>query len=175
MYLPWRVLIYTFLNVPSNLDKCLLCELSYKNKKCFIATLYSSPSQSRKDFEKVFSNFAVVIKAISNQKDPISILIGNFNAQSSNWCKYDISNNEGVQIYYTTSTLHSIEQLICEPTHLISNSSSCTDVVFANHPKLVAASGTHPSLQSNCHLKLFSARLLIRLFIMKWICVMVSY
>ena len=135
MYLPWRVLIYTFLDVPSNLDECLLCELSYKNKKCFIATLYSSPSQSRKEFEKVFSNFVVVIKAISNQKDPISIIIDNYNTQSSNWCKYDISNNEGVQIYYATSTLHSLEQLICESTHIISNSSSCTDVVFANHPK----------------------------------------
>ena len=29
-----------FLGFPSNLDKCLLYELSYKNKKCFIATLY---------------------------------------------------------------------------------------------------------------------------------------
>ena len=26
-----------FLDVPSNLDECLLCELSYNNKKCFIS------------------------------------------------------------------------------------------------------------------------------------------
>ena len=56
-------------DVPSNLDKCLLCELSYKNKKCVIATLYRSPSQSREEFEKFLSNFEVLIKAISNQKD----------------------------------------------------------------------------------------------------------
>ena len=56
-----------FLDVPSNLDECLLCELSYKNKKCFIATLYHSPSQSREEFEKFLSNFEVLIKAISNQ------------------------------------------------------------------------------------------------------------
>ena len=36
-----------FLDVPSSLDKCLLCELSYKNKKCFIATLYCPPRQLR--------------------------------------------------------------------------------------------------------------------------------
>ena len=48
-----------FLDVPSNLDECLLCELSYKNKKCFIATLYRSPSQSRERFEKFLSNFEV--------------------------------------------------------------------------------------------------------------------
>ena len=62
------------------LDECLLCELSYKNKKCFIATLYRSPSQSREEFEKFLSNFEVLIKAISNQKDAISIIMGDLNA-----------------------------------------------------------------------------------------------
>ena len=55
-----------FLDVPSNLNECLLCELSYKNKKCFIATLYRSPSQSREEFEKFLDNFEVLIKSISN-------------------------------------------------------------------------------------------------------------
>ena len=59
-----------FLDVPSNLNECLLCELSYKNKKCFIATLYRSPSQSREEFEKFLDNFEVLIKSISNQKSP---------------------------------------------------------------------------------------------------------
>ena len=84
-----------FLDVPSNLDECLLCELSYKNKKCFIATLYRSPSQSREDFEKFHSNFEVLVKTISNQKDGISKTIDDFNARSSNWCKYGISNSKG--------------------------------------------------------------------------------
>ena len=55
-----------FLDVPSNLDECLLCELSYKNKKCFITTLYRSFSQSKEEFEKFLSNFEVLIKAILN-------------------------------------------------------------------------------------------------------------
>ena len=46
-----------FLDVPSQLDKCLLCELSYKNKKCFMAALYRSPSQSREEFGKFFLEF----------------------------------------------------------------------------------------------------------------------
>ena len=96
------------LHVPSNLDECLLCELSYKNKKCSLATLYNSPSQSREEFQKLFSNFEVLVKAISNQKDAISIIMSDFNARSSNWCKYDISNKEGVQIDSVTST-HGLE------------------------------------------------------------------
>ena len=70
-----------FSEVPSNLDECLICELSYKNKKCFITTLYRSTSQSRYEFEKFLSNFEVLIKVISNQKDAISIITGDFNAQ----------------------------------------------------------------------------------------------
>ena len=62
-----------FLDVPSNLNECLLCELSYKNKKCFIATLYRSPSQSRDKFEKSLSNFEILIK------DTISMIMGDFN------------------------------------------------------------------------------------------------
>ena len=45
--------------------------------------------------------------------------MGNFNVRPSNWCKYDISNNEGVQIDSVTST-HGLEQLISEPTHILS-------------------------------------------------------
>ena len=45
-----------FLDVTSNLNECLLCELSYKSKKCFIATLNRSPSQLREEFEKFTSN-----------------------------------------------------------------------------------------------------------------------
>ena len=47
--------------------------------------------------------------------------MGDFNARSSNWCKYDIFNNKGVQIDFATST-HGLEQLICEPSHILSNS-----------------------------------------------------
>ena len=153
-----------FLDVPSNLDDCLLCELSYKNKKCFIATLYCSPSQSRKEFEKFLSNFEVLIKAISNQKNvhkkskKISIIIADFNARSSNWCKYDYSNNEGVQIDSVTST-HGLQQLISEPTHILSNSSSCIDLTFTNQPNLVVDSGTHPSLHPKCHYQIIHCKI----------------
>ena len=101
-------LFVCFLDVPSNLDECLLCELSSKNKNCFIATLYCLLSQSREEFEKFLSNFEILMKVISNQKDTISIIMGDFNARSSNWCKYDISNKEGVQIDSVTST-HGLE------------------------------------------------------------------
>ena len=76
--------------------------------------------------------------------------MSDFNARSSKWCKYDISNNKGVQIDSVTS-IHGLEQLIYEPTHILSNSSSCIDLVFTNQPNLVVDSGTHSSLHPNCN------------------------
>ena len=73
-----------------------------------------------------------------------------FSARSSAWCKYDISNNEGVQIDSVTS-IHDREHLIYKPVHIISNSSSCIDLIFTNQANLVVDSGTHPSLLPNCH------------------------
>ena len=74
---------------------------------------YCSPSQSRQEFDKFLGNFEVLIKTISNQKDAISIMMADFNAWSSNWCKYDVCNNEGVQI------VTSLDQLIYESTHIL--------------------------------------------------------
>ena len=74
--------------------------------------------------------------------------MGDFNARLSNWCKYDISNYEGVQVDSITSR-HGLEQMICKPTHILSNCSSFTDFIFTNQPNLVADSGTHHSLQPN--------------------------
>ena len=64
-----------FLDVPSNFDEYLLCELSYKNRRCFIATFYGSSSQSREEFTKFLGNFEVLTKTISNLKDPTSIIM----------------------------------------------------------------------------------------------------
>ena len=86
----------------------------------------------------------------NQSKDAISITMGNFNVRSSNWCKYDKSNKEGAQIDSVTST-YGLVQLICERTHILSNSPSCIDLIFTNQMNLVVDSGTHPSLHPTCH------------------------
>ena len=91
----------------------------------------------------------VGIPSSVNVKDLEGKVCTIFHARSSNWCKYDIPNNEGVQIDSVTST-HGLEQLISEPTHILSDSSSCIDLIFTNQPNLVVDNGTHPSLHPNC-------------------------
>ena len=58
-----------FLDVPSNLDECLLCELSYKNKKYFIATLNANDTSLLSivnDANKSFENLSNDLCIISN-------------------------------------------------------------------------------------------------------------
>ena len=42
-------------------------------------------------------------------------------------------------------------QLINSATHIIGNSSSCTDLIFTHQPNLITFSGVHTSLHNNCH------------------------
>ena len=102
------------------------------------------------DFPSNLDECLVYITHLTNQKDAISITMGNFNVRSSNWCKYDKSNKEGAQIDSVTST-YGLVQLICERTYILPNSPSCIDLIFTNQMNLVVDSGTHPSLHPTCH------------------------
>ena len=42
-------------------------------------------------------------------------------------------------------------ELINEPTHIQTNSSSCIDLIFTDQPNLSLNSGVHASLHPNCH------------------------
>ena len=56
----------------------------------------------------------------------MTAVLGDFNAKSSNWCKADVTSLGGSKIDTITSSYGS-NQLIQEPTHILSSSSSCTE------------------------------------------------
>ena len=56
----------------------------------------------------------------------------------------------GTQIDSLTTT-HSFKQIISDPTHILSQSSSCNDLIFTDQPNYVTDCGTLPSLHPNCH------------------------
>ena len=76
---------------------------------------------------------------IANKNTYLIVMVGQFNAKSSNQYKHDKTSNFGLQ------------QLIQETTYLLSNSSSCID--------LVKESRVHSSLHENCHHQLVYAKL----------------
>ena len=52
-----------------------------------------------------------------------------------------------------------MKKLIAEPTHILKNSLSCTDLIFTNQPNLIIDSGVHPSLHLICHHYVMYAKL----------------
>ena len=61
-----------------------------------------------------------------------------------------MTSHEGPQIESLTMS-YGLQQLIFDPTHLLSNSSSCIDLIFMDQPNLIVDSGVHPSLHPKCH------------------------
>ena len=84
-------------------------------------------------------------------------ILGDFNAKSSNWYKHDKTFYEGFKIEAIASQF-GLKQLIQEPAPILSNSSSCIDLVSTSQPNLVMESGGHSSLHENCHDQLVYAK-----------------
>ena len=71
-------------------------------------------------------------------------------AKSSNWYKHDKTTYEGSEIEAITSRF-GLKQLIQEPRHILSNTSSCFNLVFTSQHSLVMESGVRSSLHENCY------------------------
>ena len=83
---------------------------------------------------------------------------GDFNAKSTTWWSGDTNTVEGTNIEALTS-YHGFEQVINEPTHILPNSSSCIDLIFADKPNLIVENGVLPSLHVKCHRQLIYSKL----------------
>ena len=65
----------------------------------------------------------------------LTVVIGDFNAKSKNWCSQDSTNFEGVTIENLTSPF-GVSQIIHEATDILETSSSCIDLIFTTQPNL---------------------------------------
>ena len=134
----------------SFITQCIVCEIRLQNQKGYVVVIYRSPSQSSTEFEEFSSNFDKLLNHIKHSRPSFTIILGNFNAKSKSWWSGDVTSHEGTQIESLT-TMHSLQQLISDPTHLLPNSSSCIDLIFTDQPNLAVNSGVHPSLHVKCH------------------------
>ena len=75
----------------------------------------------------------------------------------------DITTFEGCKIDIATSQF-CLSQIIKEPTHTLSNSASCIDLIFTSQPNLAMHSGIHPSLHLNCHHQIIFAKFNLAIF-----------
>ena len=119
----------------SNLDECINFEISIANKICRFSHLYRSPSQEQDEFQEFKSNLAINLDALSANNTFLTVMIGDFNAKSSNWYLNDVTSFEGSQIEFLASQF-AMSQVINEPTHILDNSKSCIDLIFIWQPNM---------------------------------------
>ena len=67
------------------LDNWLVTEVHSQNEKCFLTSLYHSPSQSQNEFANCCINFDILLGQINDELPICSIVTGDFNAWCSRW------------------------------------------------------------------------------------------
>ena len=70
-------------------------EISFAPKICNYISLYRWPSQSHDIFETFHDNLELNLDTIANKNPYLIVILGNFNAKSSNWYKHDKTTYEG--------------------------------------------------------------------------------
>ena len=65
------------------LNECLLCEVTFDNKKGYITVLYRSPSESSSEFDNFLSDVENMLNVISSFKPDFSIILGNLKLVSA--------------------------------------------------------------------------------------------
>ena len=103
-----------------------------QNKRGLFVTLYHSLSQSHNCFQSFHKEFETLFSSITKKRTDCTII------------------TEGTNIKALTF-YHGFEQVINERTHILPNSVSYTDLIFANKPNLIVESGVVPSLHGKCH------------------------
>ena len=134
----------------STLNECVIIELNLNGKKCYVISLYRSPSQSIDEFDEFLLSLDQILHDISSLNPYFIMILGDFNAKSSSWYDQDITSSEGLRLESLTS-FYNFSQLITVPTHILPNSASCIDLIFVDQPNIVMSSGVHSSLHPNCH------------------------
>ena len=121
-----------------------------KIRKGFAVSLYGSPSQTSDNFNSFTTNLEKPVANISSSNPHFILMIGNLMPSQVIWSSNETTIAEGAQLDYLTS-LYGMKQVITEPTHILENSSSCTELIFSYQPNLIMDSGVHPTLNSKCH------------------------
>ena len=102
--------------------------------------MYHSPSQSHDEFENFCIKFNILLSQKNDELPICSVVTGGFNARSSRWWRNDITNFEGKEIDFLTSSTGYI-QIIDKPT----------DLIFCTNQNVILKYGVDASLFDKGH------------------------
>ena len=90
-------LVFWLLNI-QYLEEYINFEISFACKICNFISLYRSPSQSHDVFETFADNLDLNLNTTANKNPFMIVILGDFNAKSSNWYKHNKTTYEGPKI-----------------------------------------------------------------------------
>ena len=111
------------------LEGSISFEIRIWGKCCKFSCLYKSLYQTQDELETFSKNFELTLDKIHENNSFLTVVLGDFNAKSNNWCKADITSLKGSKID-TIMSNHGLNQLIQEPTQILNLSSSSIDLIF---------------------------------------------
>ena len=71
------------------MEKCINFEILFTGKVCNFISLYHSPNKSHNIFEIFVDSLELNLDTIANKNPYLIVVLGDFNAKSSNWYKND--------------------------------------------------------------------------------------
>ena len=120
------------------------------NKICNFITRYRYPAQNQDHFQAFIDNLEMKLESLAQKNLFLTVVNGDFNAKSKNWCSQYSINFAGITIE-NLAFQFGLSQIINEATYILESSSLWIDLIFATQPNLVIESGVHLSLDPNCH------------------------
>ena len=133
----------------SDLQECIVAEITVDKEKCFLTCLYRSPSQNDDKLETFCSDLTFLLNNINKFQPSCSVFLRDFNAKHSKWCFADKNNKAGIVLENITSTA-GYNQVINKATHFTNLSSSYIDLIFASNTSYLTT-GIEQSIYDKCH------------------------
>ena len=87
----------------SILSECITFEISIGNQVCRFIHLYRSPNQTQGEFQTFISNLKLSLDASLCGNPFLTVMIGDFNAKSKDWCSINKISFEGSELDFLTS------------------------------------------------------------------------
>ena len=108
--------------------ECINFKVKIGSKTCNFVSLYRSPSQTKDEFENFIKNLELNLEHIANKISFLIAVLGDFNARTQSWYQNDIITFDRWEIDIGTSQF-GLSYIIKEPTHILSNSASCIELI----------------------------------------------
>ena len=96
------------------------------------------------------NEFEKLLASVTKKGSDFTVTVGDFNVRSTTWWSGDITTTEGTNTEPLTSC-HWFEQVINEPTHILSNSAESIDLISVDKPNLIVEGGLFWSLYVKCY------------------------